>query len=140
MGSSISGGCVTSGKADQPVLLDSVILIDHFNGIDPATDYLAQVYEVAAISAITRAEVLTGFEPADEPLAAKVLDRFHHVPIDRHVADLAARLRREHGWKLPDAFQAAVARHHNLLLVTRNTRDFPPDRYEFIRVPYRLDS
>ncbi|MGM0558773.1 MAG: PIN domain-containing protein, partial [Myxococcota bacterium] len=59
---------------------------------------------------------------------------------DGPVADLAARLRRDHGWKLPDALQAAVARAHNLVLATRNIRDFPPERYEFVRVPYSLHS
>jgi|GEM_PF-5947900 len=59
----ISGGCVMSGKNPSPVLLDSVILIDHFNGIEQATEYLEEVWGVAHISAITRAEVLTGFEP-----------------------------------------------------------------------------
>ncbi len=129
---------MTNGEPSHPVLLDSVILIDHFNGIEQATSYLDDVWEVASISAITRAEVLTGFEPADEPLAAELLDRFQLLPIDQPVADLAARLRRDHGWKLPDALQAAVARTHNLLIATRNFRDFPPERYEFVRVPYRL--
>lgn len=131
---------MTSGKQPRPVLLDSVILIDHFNGVEPATSYLEEVWEVASISAITRAEVLTGFEPADEPLAINLLDRFRLLPIDQPVADLGARLRRDHGWKLPDALQAAVARGHNLILATRNFRDFSPDRYEFVRVPYRLHS
>jgi len=56
------------------------------------------------------------------------------------VADLAARLRREHRWKLPDALQVAAAQHHGLRLVTRNTRDFPPERYPFVLVPYVVSS
>jgi predicted nucleic acid-binding protein len=52
------------------------------------------------------------------------------------VADLAARLRREHRWKMPDALQASLAHYHGLSLVTRNTRDFPPDRHPFVVVPY----
>ncbi len=131
---------MANGEPRRAVLLDSVILIDHFNGIDAATDYLSETQEFASISAITRAEVLTGFEPADEVAAARLLDRFLHLPIDADVADLAAQLRRDHGWKLPDAFQAAVARYHDLLLATRNCRDFPPERYEFVRIPYGLDG
>jgi predicted nucleic acid-binding protein len=131
---------VTSGEQTHPVLLDSVILIDHFNGLEQATEYLEDIWDRASISAITRAEVLTGFEPADEALAAKLLDRFQLLPIDQPVADLAARLRRNHRWKLPDALQAAVAQHHDLLLATRNFRDFPPERFEFVCVPYRLHS
>ncbi|HZF11731.1 MAG TPA: PIN domain-containing protein [Thermoanaerobaculia bacterium] len=117
-------------------LLDSVILIDHFNGIAAATTYLGETRGEAAVSVITRAEVLAGFGPADAGLAAALLDRFPTLEIDRPIADLAARLRHDLRWKMPDAFQAALARHHGLHLVTRNTRDFPPDRYPFVVVPY----
>jgi predicted nucleic acid-binding protein len=120
------------------VVLDSVILIDHFNSVDRATAYLEQVGESASITAITRAEVLTGFDTTDVPLATALLDRFRLLAIDGPVADLAARLRREHRWRLPDALQAAAARQHGLLLATRNSRDFPPEQYAFVRVPYTL--
>ena len=120
------------------IVLDSVILIDHFNDIGPATAYLEQVGETASITAITRAEVLTGFESADVPLAAALLDRFRLLAIDGPVADLAAQLRREYRWKLPDALQAAAARRHGLRLATRNTRDFSPERFAFVHVPYTL--
>jgi predicted nucleic acid-binding protein len=56
----------------QPVLkylLDSVIVIDHFNGIEPATAFLAEQGSECALSAITRAEVLVGFDDDSEPLA-----------------------------------------------------------------------
>jgi len=120
------------------LLLDSVILIDHFNGIGAATDFLRGSSGRAAVSVITRAEVLAGFAAADAGLAEALLDRYPTLGIDRPVADLAARLRRELRWKMPDALQAAVARHHGLRLVTRNTRDFPPERFSFVEVPYRL--
>jgi predicted nucleic acid-binding protein len=42
------------------VLLDSVIIIDHFNGVPAATAYLLKMHARLAISVITRAEVLTG--------------------------------------------------------------------------------
>ncbi|MCY4453777.1 MAG: hypothetical protein OXC01_17690 [Immundisolibacterales bacterium] len=38
--------------------------------------------------------------------------------------------------ELPDALQAAVARRNGLRLVTRNTKDFPPERHDFVEVPY----
>jgi predicted nucleic acid-binding protein len=119
-------------------LIDSVILIDHFNGREEATRCLARIGHEAALSVITRAEVLTGFAPADTAAALGLLDRFPTLGIDRPVADLAARLRREQRWKMPDAFQAALARYHSLELVTRNTRDFPPDRHSFVVIPYLL--
>ncbi len=66
------------------------------------------------------------------------MDRFHFLPIDAPAADLAARLRHRHGWRLPDALQAALAQLHGLKLATRNTRDFPPRRHRFVAVPYRV--
>lgn len=120
------------------LLLDSVILIDHFNGIAAATGYLSDHQPDAAISVITRAEVLTGFERSAMRRAAEFLDCFPTLAIDQAVADLAAILRRQHGWKLPNAFQAAIAQHHSLRLVTRNRRDFPPARHRFVDIPYRV--
>jgi predicted nucleic acid-binding protein len=120
------------------ILLDSVILIDHFNGMPQATDYLGQVRDTASISVITRAEVLTGFEASDRQQAAALLDCYPLFDLTKPIADLAADLRREQGWKLPDAFQAALVKHHQLRLATRNTKDFPPERYEFVIVPYEL--
>lgn len=43
-------------------LLDSVILIDHFNNISQATNFIKKNHKLCYISAITRAEVLTGFQ------------------------------------------------------------------------------
>jgi len=120
------------------VLLDSCILIDHFNGIQAATDYLRQTATSASVSAITRAEVLTGLAGTARRDAAAFLDCLTFLPIDRDVADLAADLRRVHRWKLPDAIQAAVAQHHGLQLATRNTSDFDPKRHAFVLVPYEL--
>ena len=108
------------------VLLDSVILIDHFNGRAEATDYLLVERGNAAISVIRRAEVLAGFDAVLFPVLA----------VTEEVADVAAALRRQHRWKLPDAFQAALAQIHKLRLATRHTRDFPADQFGFVTVPY----
>lgn len=120
------------------VLLDSVVVIDHLNGIDAATGYIRSVLGRAAVSAITRAEVLTGFAPAAASVVRAFLDRFETIPIDAPVADLAAELRREHGWKLPDAFQAAIASLGGLLLATRDARAFDPDKHAFVLIPYEV--
>jgi len=127
------------GTLHVRVLLDSVILIDHFNGINEATDFLLTTRTDALISVITRAEVLTGFDSEDETAAARsVLDLYQTLSIDSAVADLAATLRHDYRWKLPDAFQAALASHHDLCLATRNTRDFSPSEHEFVLIPYEL--
>ncbi len=126
-------GTLTGAK----YLLDSVILIDHFNGILAASQFLRQCRHEAALSAITRAEVLTGFDGEDRTLAARLLDAFPCLTVDKEAADLAASLRRSHRWKLPDAFQAALAQRHGLMLVTRNTKDFSPEQ-GFVLVPYQI--
>lgn len=122
------------------VLLDSVILIDHFNGIAAASAYILKMQPAAAISLITRAEVLTGFDERTEAQGRKVLDLFPLLPLTREIVDLAAKLRRTHRWKLPDALQAALAQSHRIQLATRNVKDFPPAQFPFVTVPYSLPA
>jgi hypothetical protein len=119
-------------------LLDSVIFIDHFNSVPAATAYLRRAHGDSLISVVTRAEVLTGFGPRDLPAVLPLMNRFPTLVLDQEAADLAARLRRQYRWKLPDAFQAALAQIHRLKLVTRNARDFPPQRFNFVVVPYKV--
>jgi predicted nucleic acid-binding protein len=120
------------------VLLDSVIVIDHLNGVLGAEPFIAGLDREAVVSVVTRSEVLTGLPPERRLKAVELLDFFDCLGIDAEIADLSADLRRRHRWKLPDAFQAALAQHHDLRLATRNTRDFPEERFPFVLVPYRL--
>jgi len=120
------------------LLLDSVILIDHFNGVGQATRLIEREAQSSAISVITRAEVLSGARPRSLAKVKRLLDLFPALEISQKTADLAASLRRRHRWKLPDAFQAALAKQHRLRLVTRDARDFPPERHRFVRIPYKL--
>lgn len=64
-------------------LLDSVILIDHFNNIRLATEYINQTGGKAAISVITWAETLTGFDNENRPVAAAFLDFFPVLDITK---------------------------------------------------------
>jgi len=122
------------------MLLDSVILIDHFNDKKKATRFISQLDpNRAAISVITRAEILVGFDAGEELEKAKfLLDQYTLLDIDKEIADKAAELRRKFGWKLPDAFQAALAVNYRLKLATRNTKDFNPRKHAFVKIPYRL--
>ena len=120
-------------------LIDTVIIIDHLNGVERATEWLDSLRAgEAAISVVTRAETLAGARPHERAAVTALLDAYACLPIDADCADLAADLRRRNRWKLPDAFQAALASTHNLLLVTRNTRDFDEGRHDFVHIPYRL--
>jgi predicted nucleic acid-binding protein len=120
------------------VLLDSTVLIDLLNDVDQAAQYLRAVREASAVSVVTRAEVLVGYGDEDRSIALDLLNEFPTLAIDTETADLAAGLRRLHRLKLPDAFQAALAERYGLRLATRNTRDFPEERFPFVLVPYRL--
>ena len=118
-------------------LLDSVILIDHFNNIPQATKFLLALDpEKTAISVITYAEILTGLDKEEERKAHPLLNSFAMLEIDAAITEKAAALRRQHGWKLPDAFQAAIALKHGIKLCTRNTKDFNPKKYPFVEIPY----
>ena len=120
-------------------LLDSVILIDHLNGIEKATQFILKLQpEQTAISVITRAEILSGLSEDDKEVVLPLLDQYKVLIIDQPVADLAAGLRRIHRWKLPNAFQAALALHHKLKFTTCNIKDFATQKHDFIEIPYTL--
>lgn len=73
----------------------------------------------------------------EETRLRELLRRFAILPVTLEVADEAALIRRERRLKLPDAIILATARVHELVLVTRNTKDFPADD-PMVRVPYQL--
>jgi hypothetical protein len=122
------------------LLLDSVILIDHLNGLEKATAYISELSPSnAAISVITRAEILVGFSGQQNDTIKALLDHYDLLCIDKKAADMAAELRRTNRWKLPDAFQAALAINAGVKLVTRNTKDFNPSNHSFVHIPYQVD-
>lgn len=118
-------------------LVDTVIIIDHLNGIKKATDWLLKNSEISLISVITRAEVLSGTEDNEKSSISSLLDKFECLSITKEISDLAAELRQKNGWKLPDAFQAAFAKKNKLFLVTRNTKDFSHE-LDFVKIPYKI--
>ncbi len=119
------------------ILLDSVILIDHFNGINKATHYIEEHQKNILISVITRSEVLVGFDNDSAVTAKQLLDYFPVIPFTKDDADVAAELRRNYRWKLPDAIQIAISMNHKLKFATRNTKDFDSRQHSFIVIPYQ---
>ncbi|HBR80599.1 TPA: hypothetical protein DEA21_03050 [Candidatus Uhrbacteria bacterium] len=104
-------------------LLDTNIILLHLKegffkkvGID----------DVFAVSVITEAELfrLPGLG-AEE---IKVIDNFLEIcsvlPLTSEIARRAADLGRTRKNKLPDLLIAATALEHNLVLITKNTKDF----------------
>ncbi len=116
-------------------LFDTNILIDYLNAVTEARDELAR-FDTPSISIITWMEVLIGARSDVEAATRGFLDRFRIIAVDATVAEAAVRLRREHRIKLPDAIIWATAETSGLLLVTRNTKDFPED-HPGVRVPYQ---
>lgn len=119
------------------MLFDSTILIDFLNGIREAREAIIRSPR-PAISIITWIEVLSGARTeAAEKAAKELLSTFSLLPLTGEVAGIAVTTRRERRLKLPDAVIYATALQNQLVLVTRNTRDFPRDDPTVV-VPYQL--
>lgn len=115
-------------------LFDTNILIDYLSARPQARTELKR-YSEKAISIITWMEVMIGAEAPLEAQTRAFLGGFELVGVTPSIADRAVALRRASKIKLPDAIIWASAQAGNLLLVTRNTKDFPPND-PGIRIPY----
>ncbi|OJU00200.1 MAG: VapC toxin family PIN domain ribonuclease [Rhizobium sp. 63-7] len=117
-------------------LFDTNILIDYLSGREEARTELS-LYKDKAISIITWMEVLIGAQPQIEKRTRAFLEGFDLIVLDNDVAERSIAIRREQRLKLPDAIILASAEVHSLLLVTRNTKDFPATSPN-VRIPYHL--
>ncbi|QDD62743.1 type II toxin-antitoxin system VapC family toxin [Herbaspirillum seropedicae] len=117
-------------------LFDTNILLDYLNGIAAAKKELAR-YEYRAISIVTWMEVMVGASAENEEALRSWLSSFHVINLDSALAERAVRIRQQWRIRLPDAIVWASAMEHSLLLVSRNTKDFPVDE-PGVRVPYKV--
>lgn len=117
-------------------LFDSNIVIDFAAGL-PAALRETQRYDHLLVSVVTWVEVMAGTKRDDEAAIRRVLAGFDVVQLTPAVAEQAATIRRERRIKLPDAIIQATAQVSELLLVTRNTKDFP-ESLGGIRNPYAI--
>ena len=117
-------------------LLDTNILIDYLNGIDAAREEIER-YENAMISTITWMEVMVGASEKEEATVKAFLSRFVQLPVTGDIAERAVTIRRQTKMRLPDAIIWASAKSENALLVSRNSKDFPPDA-PGVRMPYSV--
>ena len=85
-------------------------------------------------SVVTRCELFAG-RGVEEEMVQRLLEPFEEIAVDRAVAERAGRLRRAGGLRTPDALIAATALERQLVLVTRNTRDFQSLRGLKVRNP-----
>ena len=120
-------------------LLDSNILIDYLNGVAPAAEVIGKA-QATSISRVSWIEVLVGAESPEQSAALGAwLARFTIIEIDAVVAECAIEIRQTHRLRLPDLMIWSSAQVHGLILVSRNTRDFPSDE-PGIYVPYRIQT
>ncbi len=101
------------------LLVDTDVLIDHLRG----TARLAPGSDAIIDSVVTRCELFAGRAAEQDPIRV-LLEPFRELSIDREIAELAGRLRRQTAIRTPDALIAATALYHGLTLVTRNRRYF----------------
>ncbi|WP_246690713.1 type II toxin-antitoxin system VapC family toxin [Neorhizobium alkalisoli] len=118
------------------VLFDTNIIIDYLNSIPEGREEFER-YDRPSISIVTWMEVLVGAPPDLAAATRAFLDTLNIVHLDAAVADRAVSLRQHYKIRLPDAIIWASADIHSMLLVTRNTKDFPVG-LPGIRIPYVL--
>lgn len=121
----------------RSVLLDSVIVIDAFNG-NPQAQKVVREHKGCGISVISWIEVMAGGKDEMQRKQLRAgLKKFSVIALDEDITELAAVIRQEKRLRLPDAIIFATAQHRHLTLITRNTKDFKPGM-RGVRIPYQL--
>lgn len=117
-----------------PALFDTNILIDYLRGI-PAARAACDRHADRAISIVTWMEVMAGATADNEDETRIFLRNFHTLALGTEIAEHAVLIRRQRRIKLPDAIIQATAEESGRTLLTRNTRDFPPNT-PGVQIPY----
>lgn len=120
----------------RQVLFDTNILIDYLRGI-PQARAECDKHSDRAVSIVSWMEVMAGSTAENEADVRSFLLNFYTLPLDADVAERAFLLRRTNRIKLPDAIIQATAEGSGRILITRNTRDFPPGT-PGVLIPYAL--
>lgn len=109
-------------------LLDSNIIIDCCNGKEEARKYLKQ-FDVLRIPAVSVFEVLagcTGSRESQREIASVIFEVSEIVPFGAVAAEHAATVftKTKNKGRILDYFIAGTAKEYDLVLSTRNPRDF----------------
>lgn len=107
-----------SGLAVAELLIDTDVFVDHIRGARVLPPLLKASYSI-----ITRCELFAGDEHEEVAVQA-VLAPLTEIGLERSIAEHAGRLRRATRLATPDAVIAATALERDLVLITRNRRDF----------------
>ena len=104
--------------------VDTVILVDHLNGVAPATELVLRP-EPVSTSLISWMEVMVGIRSAKARKAVQDLFSIGSVVgITQEIAAEPVRIRQASRLKLPDAIILATARWMALPLQTRKYQGF----------------
>lgn len=110
--------------------IDANIIIAYLDGEQEVVEILSrfrQEGKILLLPTIVEAEVLSfSGLTKEERLAIELFleENFTSISFDRHIAKIAAEIRRQTKLKFPDAAIAATALFANTPLITRNIRDF----------------
>lgn len=121
-------------RMGKMILVDSNVIIYHFNNITKATEFLNANRGNMAISTITVAEILS-FAPSELALkmAEKFLiENFKWIDVSREIIFKTAEIRRQRKTKTPDAIIGATALIYHLTLASRNETDFKHLPLDFV--------
>jgi len=123
-------------------LIDTDVLIDHFHGVEVATDYIANALLADGelfISSISVTEILAGMRRGEEADTEAILALFTIYPADETVARMAGaylnQFARSHRLDLGDGLIAATAKVLGAELITRNAKHYPMTDI-VVRAPY----
>jgi predicted nucleic acid-binding protein len=118
-------------------IIDSDVLIDYLQGLEGAKKELER-YSRREISIISWMEILAGAQGTEEEKACRdFLSGFTVHQLSIEIAAEAVKVRKKFRTRLPDAIVWATARTEGCLLVTRNSKDFPPSE-PGVRIPYEV--
>jgi predicted nucleic acid-binding protein len=113
----------------ERVLVDSDILIDYLRGKKESKELIIYLLENSKcyLTPINIAEIYSGkdlSDPQKEFIIDNFLKNFNLILLDKEISKTAGSLRRKYNLPLADAFIGAVSLIYNLILITRNIKDF----------------